>query len=121
MNETGLLDQDGYPTEGALNIIRNWWVGPDGEFDNTKTFSELMDFIKSVWWAPDYGWHETKEPHELWSEKIMNRWYISTGGWSGNEDIINAMQDTGFLWSLNWVQSRRGGHYIFEEYQFGKE
>lgn len=113
--QTGPLDQDGYPTEGALNIIRTWNVVEN------QPFSELMDFIKSIWWQPDYGWYEKKEPHELWPEKIMKRWYISTGGWSGNEDIVRAMQENDLLWTLNWVQSRRGGHYIFEERQFGKE
>ena len=115
MNETELLDEDGYPTEGALNIIRTWNVVEN------EPFSELMDFIKSIWWQPDYGWYEKEEPHELWPEKIMKRWYISTGGWSGNEDIIRAMQENDLLCTLNWVQSRRGGHYIFEERQFGKE
>lgn len=121
MNEIDYLDEDGYPTDEALDIIANWWVGSDGRFDNTKSFSELMEFIKPIWWAPDYGWEEKEEPHEIWSEKTVKRWYISTGGWSGNEDIIHAMQSADFIWSMNWVQSRRGGHYIFEEYQFAKE
>lgn len=120
-NNTDYLDEDGYPTEEALDIIANWWVAPDGKFDNTKTFPELMAFIKELWWAPDFGWQEKEEPHEIWPEKMVKRWYISTGGWSGNEDIIRAMQEADWLWSLNWVQSRRGGHYIFEEYKFEKE
>lgn len=121
MDDINYLDEYGYPTEEALDIIANWWIAPDGKFKITKTFSELMDFIKTLWHAPDYGWQEKEEPHELWSEKMVKRWYISTGGWSGNEDIIRAMQKADWLWSLNWVQSRRGGHYIFEEYQFAKE
>lgn len=118
MNEIDYLDEDGYPTEEALDIIANWWSKPDSE---CKSFSELMEFIKTIWWTPDYGWQEKEEPHEIWPEKTVKRWYISTGGWSGNEDIIHAMKKSDFLWTLNWVQSRRGGHYIFEEYQFGKE
>lgn len=121
MNNTDYLDEDGYPTEEALDIIANWWIAPDGKFDYTKTFPELMEFIKTLWYAPDYGWQEKEEPHEIWSKKIVKRWYISTGGWSGNEDIIRAMQKADWGWTLNWVQSRRGGHYIFEEYQFAKE
>ena len=121
LGDVELLDEDGYPTEQALDIIANWWIAPDGKFDYTKTFPELMEFIKTLWYSPDYGWHEVEEPHEIWPEKTVKRWYISTGGWSGNESIIKAMQKADWLWSLNWVQSRRGGHYIFEEYRFGVE
>ena len=39
--------------------------------------------------------------------------YISTGGWSGNEDLIGAMQNNAMLWIMTWVSSRRGGHYTF--------
>jgi len=28
--------------------------------------------------------------------------------------IIRAMEENNSIWSLVWVQSRRGGHYIFE-------
>lgn len=103
-----LLDQDGYPTEAALDIIRGWKVD--------RPFSELMAFIEPLWYGLDRHWRQVQEPHEIWTDRMVRRWYISTGGWSGNESIIDAMRETAFLWTLNWVQSRRGGHYIFEEY-----
>jgi len=46
---------------------------------------------------------------------------ISTGGWSGNESIIHEMQENSMMWHLNWVQSCRGGHYIFELREFKDE
>ena len=48
--------------------------------------------------------------------RLLHLFRISTGGWSGNESIIRAMERNGMMWHLNWVQSRRGGHYIFEIY-----
>ena len=38
---------------------------------------------------------------------------LHTGGWSGNEDIIDKLSDTLF-WMICWESTRRGGHYYFE-------
>lgn len=103
------LDEDGYPTETALNIIREW------PFSMSQ--KQLFEFIKSIWWMPDWGWRETDEVDSLLN-KEKHYYKISCGGWSGNEDIIQAMQENKWMfWSLSWVQSRRGGHYIFEEWK----
>ena len=39
--------------------------------------------------------------------------YFATGGWSGNESIIHAMQEN-IMWKLRWISSHRGGKYGFE-------
>lgn len=105
-----MLDDDGYPTEACLDVIELWhWSDPKGWFK----------FIESCWHLRSWGWKEEDEPHE-WKEleqykdRMVHRYYISTAGWSGNESIIRAMQRNDMMWYLNWVQSRRGGHYIFE-------
>lgn len=110
-----MLDEDGYPTDAALDIIRLWhWSDVEGWFK----------FIEGLWWSSNMLWKEGDAPHEYrdfkgYEDKIVHRYYISTGGWSGNEDIIRAMQDNQcLLWTLTWVQSRRGGHYIFESKEF---
>lgn len=103
-----MLDEDGYPTEQCLEIIANWhWSDPEGWFA----------FIKEYWHIPCFGWQEADVPHEFRENKIVHQFRISTGGWSGNESIIRAMERNGMMWHLNWVQSRRGGHYIFEIYK----
>lgn len=105
--EEEIIDDDGYPTEAALEIVRIW------PFDGDVR--EWFDFIKfALWWAPDWGWHEGEEPHEHDSDKNVYRYNVSTGGWSGNESIVRAMEKNSMMWHLHWVQSRRGGHYIFE-------
>lgn len=102
------LDEDGYPTEAALNVITHWPWNTSGWFE----------FIKEIWWMPDWGWREDDvirdDVTDSEFDKPRHRYYISTGGWSGNESIIRAMTDNWFLWDWHWVQSRRGGHYIFE-------
>lgn len=109
-----LQDDDGYPTEAALKAIEIW------HWDDAKGW---FKFIEDLWAYRSWGWKEVDGPHE-WSDleqykdKVVHRYYISTAGWSGNESIIGAMQDNSMMWHLNWVESRRGGHYIFELKEF---
>jgi hypothetical protein len=113
LDDADFLDEDGYPTEQALEVVEKWhWEDIPGWFK----------FIEGIWHFNSWGWKEKIEPHE-WGDKfdqykdrMVRRHYVSTGGWSGNESIIRAMQRNDMMWHLNWVQSRRGGHYIFEEY-----
>ena len=86
------FDRNGYPTESTLERIKKW------DFED---WSGLIDFITSTWHWPDYA--------------IMGRKYLElhTGGWSGNEDVICALQDNLMIWGLYWHSSERGGHYKF--------
>ena len=86
---------DEYPTEDELKEITEW---PHSDIEG------LMNFIKSIWKYADCGY---------W-KRTGKKYHISTGGWSGNEEIIGAMQkNKQFFWTMCWYQSRRGGHYIF--------
>ena len=82
-----------YPSEEDLKKISEW---PYADYHG------LMEFIHGLW-AFD-AWGFTRE------EDI---YYISTGGWSGNEDVIWAVKENHMFWALYWQQSKRGGHYIF--------
>ena len=91
--------RDGYPTDEELTRIREW-PGDDPR--------GWLAFIKLCWWAADWGWSEEYEPR--WA----TTYHISTGGWSGNEEIIRAMREnTNLLWGQVWESVRRGGHYVF--------
>jgi hypothetical protein len=93
-----LHDETGqYPSDEAVQWIR--------DYDDFQHYGALMVFLKSVWWMPAWGWRETRR-----------RYYLSTGGWSGNEELIDALKTSNcFFWSLRWLSSRRGGHYVFEK------
>jgi hypothetical protein len=95
---------DGYPTVEELNKISRW--------PYTDGAAGWFGYIKSKWKYADAGmWTEatrTNGPKEL--EAVFG---ISTGGWSGNEDILDAMRKNNMLWMLSWYSSRRGGHYVF--------
>lgn len=91
----GELDEYGYPTEPTLQQIREW--RPDG-----SDYAPLFEHVRQLWYPPDYC-------------RVVGRTYeISTGGGSGNEDLISALQDNRLCWTMTWVSSRRGGHYVFE-------
>lgn len=83
-----------YPTDEQLEVIKKW---------NISDLHGLMEYIREIWEFADWGWKQDG-----------GTYYISTGGWSGNEDIIEAMQSNHMWWFMFWEQSKRGGHYIFE-------
>lgn len=97
--------KDGYPTDEELQRIREWPI--------SENYTEWFDFIRSCWWAADWGWRE-EDAVDDFSSRPLRKYLISTGGWSGNEEIIDAMGENTLPWFITWVQSMRGGHYIFE-------
>jgi hypothetical protein len=93
-----------YPSEDELNRIEQWEIKTD------KDFTELMAFVKSIWNYTEWGWHEKNGVYR-----------ISTGGWSGNEDIIRSLQENLMFWLMYWYSSRRGGHYVFCDHAYTRE
>ena len=94
-----LLDEDGYPTEETLTAIELW------PFNDTKG---LWRLVQDTWWMPDWGFGPVIKGSN--GEALLG---ISTGGWSGNEDIIVALRDNHIFWMFYWESSHRGGHYEF--------
>ena len=95
--EEELLDEEGYPTEESLEKIKKWEIKSDDDFE------KLMDFIKKLWYYPDF------------LKKNKNKEYtLITGGWSGNEDIIGAMKNNIILHITYWKSSERGGKHIYQ-------
>ena len=99
-------DRDGDPTDDELARIREWpHPDPLGWFA----------FIKTCWWAADWGWQEYEGSNLFGQAGAGTRRYaLFTGGWSGNEEIITAMQANAILWSLTWQEHRHGGHFRFQ-------
>ena len=91
------MDTDGYPDEQELARIQAW---------PAEDFRGLMEFVYSLWQYKDLRWG--------WTQGMEYRYQLSTGGWSGNESIIGALQLNVMFWLMCWVSSRRGGHYEFK-------
>ena len=86
-----MLDGVGYPTEETLNKIRNWPV---------NDFKGLAMLLIELWQYQDYIYFDNDVLH------------VSTGGWSGHEEIIDAIPN---IWKMNFETSwRTGGHYTFQ-------
>lgn len=107
-------DEDGYPSDAALELVEKWhWTDCKG----------LLEFIKSIWHLASWGWTEVDASTLDKNDDDYNAdggalLFVSTAGWSGNESIIRAFKDNSMAWGLCWIQSRRGGHYIFVPHEF---
>lgn len=110
LEQSGSRDEDGYPTQAAVDVISTWY---DPTYSN-KSVHDLFDFIKSIWYMASYGWHEEIVAHPFRDRQQVRQLQVSTVGWSGNEAIIKALGNNESVWNSVWVQSRRGGHYIFQ-------
>jgi hypothetical protein len=102
-----LHDEDGYPTQEALDYIKNWSIDyNNGEVKMGKHFgkanyNELIDYIKSIWTYKDAIEYENG---------LLE---IHTYGWSGNEDIIHELKNTD-MWDFKFRCQQTGGHYYFK-------
>lgn len=90
------MSYDGYEyaKQRELTRIAKWnYADPWGWFE----------YVIARWWMPAWG-----------IRRVRNRLYMSTGGWSGNEEIIGAMRKNYLLWGKTWYVHRTGGHFIFK-------
>lgn len=101
--EEELFDEDGYPTEEALQYIRLYHYN--------YPHIDLMAFAIKLWSYPDYVDITVEKG---WDNKDVQVVSMSTGGWSGNEDVIRALEENTVWWAMNWFSSQRGGHYVFK-------
>jgi hypothetical protein len=100
----GGCDMGTYPTVEELKMIREYDI-----FNND--IGGLLELIKSIWWGSGWGF-------SLKGKKVLYL-ELHTGGWSGNEDIIEALRVTMF-WAFYWKKTIRGGHYFFKIRQHTK-
>jgi len=103
-------DKDGYPTIEELKKIEKWEL-----VNYPNDIEELVMFVCDCLWHPEDSFKFVK-----WNEircKKLNciHWTLElhTLGWSGNEDIVEALNKNLF-WILFWKKSERGGHFYFD-------
>ena len=91
------MDREGYPTVDELKEIREWDIATKGPMG-------LVRYVQERW---KYG-------EVVVAGKKVIYFKLHTMGWSGNEEIIGALQDNTLFWMMYWQQSKRGGHYWFK-------
>lgn len=97
LTERGWLDSDGYPTDAALAKVKSW------EYDQERGWNPLLCFVEDLWRYQGFFRRE-----DFWAFAI-------TGGWSGNEDLIGALQGNYAFWGMSWSFSSAGGFHAFRD------
>lgn len=104
-----------YPREAALNDLRTaderflaaFKGSPSAEF-GARYWAAIRAWLTAAADQWNYGRDYFPDPNEV-AQYVS----ASTGGWSGNEEIIAAMEECRSFWSSAFVAFRSGGHYIF--------
>jgi hypothetical protein len=100
-----LLDNNGYPTDEWLDFIKNYKPS-----ESLPLIKFVSDFLRYGWWMHEWGF----VLHRKYNGK--RRLELHTGGWSGNEEIIDAIKSNMWLthFQMRYVMWETGGHYYFE-------
>lgn len=107
MDEIEYLDKEGYPTDAALELLARW---------NEKDPNGAIDFMRSLWHYAEWGVSEqiTIDERNVYGLEDGHRYVkMSTGGWSGNEELMAAFRAS-LTRRYQIVVTRRGGHYVLE-------
>lgn len=93
------FDLDGYPTEETLHTITFWGI------NNIEDVRSLIQYVEEAW--NDIGSIRREIVED--DEAIV----LCTGGWYGNERIIQALEDNDVFKYRCWHSSYRGGRFIY--------
>lgn len=89
------MTDEGYPDKEELEKIEKWPL---------RDVFGLVEFIDDLW--------QYKFMNKGWAKGVFH-YELHTGGWSGNESVIEALEKNRFVdrFCEKWL---RGGHFYFE-------
>lgn len=98
-NPEDLMDEDEYPTDEELEALTRLEGTP----------RQFVDEVVRMWEYPNYATVTTIKDD---FDRHVLQLRLATGGWSGNESIVEAIDASMFriLW---WHLSQRGGLHIY--------
>lgn len=86
-------------TKKSLMAIAKW----EPDFSKSNIYGDFYDYLKACW-NPDYGSIFESEADD--GTKLI---CFSTGGWSANEAVQDAMNQNSLFKMFAWESSHRGG------------
>jgi hypothetical protein len=93
-----LCDGNGYPSKDGLKLLSDWNVV-------REDVSTLLIVIEKMW-------RGNKSAYKLTGNRVQHL-ELHTGGWAGNEEIIDALIQNTIFWGRYWRTQKQGGHYFF--------
>lgn len=84
-----------YPSDDELKTISEW---------DYQDFPALAEYVCGLWHWSDLA--------RLTGKRILQL-RLATGGWSGNEDIIRALDKNPMFNLMCWQMSKRGGLHTY--------
>lgn len=97
------MDNEGYPENKELKLIKEW---------DYKDVFNLMNYVEDCWWTSSWGYKKYWKIDYIGKRNVLHI-ELHTGGWSGNESIINSLLENNFVNILWYAEWKRGGHYKF--------
>jgi len=91
------MDNEGYPEDAVIKAITEYVP------DDRTGWTDLVNLIKAAWNEPMGSLRQEG-----------SRLILVTGGWSGNEEVIGALQSNRLFWACCWDLSKRGGYFEFD-------
>jgi len=99
------MDGDGYPTEQDIETIQHL---------DAHKFRPGAEIILELFEASGCGSGKFEGPDKMGNFSLT----LHTGGWSGCEDMIAALENAdpaeSLWWMMYWHSTTRGGHYVFK-------
>ena len=87
-----------YPTERQLRMLRRY------DLPAPESARLFLEAVHSLWHPVYGGW--------IVSEDGLTH-TLSTGGWSGNESVIAAVDENRLFNLFCWQSSERGGRHVY--------
>ena len=97
--DEAMIMEEKYPSEPILIYFRDFYISKG----DILTF---LTTLENEWWAADWGYEQTERDGKIYLQ-------LHTGGWSGNESIITALEGNKTFWKF-LKKEETGGHYWFE-------